>query len=80
MYTGKAPMHAALMRAPNWAVYLFIAVVSIFRFTTALYPSADDDVITSPYNWYSLICVVCFYLALFNLFLLFFSCKTVCLH
>ena len=22
----------------------------VYRFTTAVYPSADDDVITSPYN------------------------------
>ena len=24
----------------------------VYRFTTAVYPSADDDVITSPYNRY----------------------------
>lgn len=30
----------------------------VYRFTTAVYPSADDDVITSPYNRYmdSFIC------------------------
>lgn len=26
----------------------------VYRFTTAVYPSADDDVITSPYNRYLL--------------------------
>ena len=26
----------------------------VYRFTTAVYPSADDDVITSPYNRYML--------------------------
>ena len=25
----------------------------VYRFTTAVYPSADDDVITSPYNRYT---------------------------
>lgn len=26
----------------------------VYRFTSAVYPSADDDVITSPYNRYPL--------------------------
>ena len=26
----------------------------VYRFTTAVYPSFDDDVITSPYNRYSI--------------------------